>query len=232
MLTCMPLMDWTAVAHRQPPDRTAQSPRETSCRRTSKARRGRTARTGAGRQVRPRKLGDEAAASRHPIAVRMPEPGTGRPTPLPFLASRRRRGATELCRMAILGPPGSGLGEEKTQESTRRPHRSHASRQAFRHFGTRLILVHRSNGSGVRRPRCSYLGLTVRASGSQVLFRVPSSALLNFTHVVPPVVWIRSASATAARIASSRRGMAPSGSLLSGNFWLMVGHCFSWPCAS
>lgn len=92
------------------------------------------------------------------------------PPPLPFLASRRRRGATELCRMAILGRQGVRSREEmRSTRRRRRRHRSHSSRQAFRHFGTRLTPVHRMNGPrtiGVRRPSCSYLCLAV-PSGSQ-----------------------------------------------------------------
>lgn len=92
------------------------------------------------------------------------------PPPLPFLASRRRRGATELCRMAILGRQGVRSREEmRSTRRRRRRHRSHSSRQAFRHFGTRLTPVHRMNGPraiGVRRPSCSYLCFAV-PSGSQ-----------------------------------------------------------------
>jgi hypothetical protein len=79
----------------------------------------------------------------------MPEPGARGAHPLPFLASRRRRGATELCRMAILG----------LVVVTDRMHLDKRS-------GTRLILIHRMNGwgeaIGIRRPRCSYLCCTVR----------------------------------------------------------------------
>ena len=141
------------------------------------------------------------------------KPGGRAPTPLPFPASRRRRGATELCRIAILGHDrGSGPGEEKTQESTRRRHRSHASRQAFRHFGTRLILVHRSNnGWGDLLPRCSYLGLTVLPSGSQVLCESTKLFFFGDSCEVPS----SASPATAASSTNSRRGMARSSSLSS-----------------
>lgn len=90
-------------------------------------------------------------------------------SPLPFSespsASRRRRGATRPCRTAILGRQGTGGTEEKSPlllvTSPRAP-----SRQAFRHSGTRLTLVH-PTGSAIGASSSSYLGLTV-PSGSRI----------------------------------------------------------------
>lgn len=88
------------------------------------------------------------------------------PTPAPAVsgvpsASGRDRAVPNGHSRTTGGPIEGG------DEVHRRRHRSHSSRQAFRHFGTRLTPVHRMNGPrtiGVRRP--SYLCLAV-PSGSQ-----------------------------------------------------------------
>jgi hypothetical protein len=106
-------------------------------------------------------------AARHCLHARLPSP-----TPRPCRFWRPVGvGARQSCAEWPFSDD-RGVRSREEMRSTRRRrrrHRSHSSRQAFRHFGTRLTPVHRMNGPraiGVRRPSCSYLCLAV-PSGSQ-----------------------------------------------------------------
>lgn len=135
-------------------------------------------------------------AARHCLHARLPSP-----TPRPCRFWRPVGvGARQSCAEWPFSDDRGVRSREEMRSTHRRRRRSHSSRQAFRHFGTRLTPVHRMNGPraiGVRRPSCSYLCLAV-PSGSQ--------ASLSGSRLCV-------AGCADSATASSRRGMARSGSL-------------------